>query len=56
VEQGIGELGTTNFIFEYELAAWLRLQTNVVEGNATNPSLFRRAQSTGGDLIFFFSF
>ena len=56
VEQGIGEIGTTNFIFEYELAEWLRLQTNVVEGNATNPSLFRRAQSTGGDLIFFFSF
>jgi autotransporter translocation and assembly factor TamB len=56
VEQGIGELGTTNFIFEYELAEWLRLQTNVVEGNTTSPSLFRRAQSTGGDLIFFFSF
>ena len=43
-------------LFRYELAEWLRLQTNVVEGNATNPSLFRRAQSTGGDLIFFFSF
>ena len=56
VQQGIGEIGTTNFILEYELTEWLRLQTNVVEGNATKPSLFRRAQSTGGDLIFFFSF
>ena len=56
VQQGIGELGTTNFIFEYELTEWLRLQTNVVEGSSNNPSLFRRAQSTGGDLIFFFSY
>jgi translocation and assembly module TamB len=56
VEQGLGDLGTTNFILEYELTEWLRLQTNVVEGNTNNSSLFRRAQSTGGDLIFFFSF
>jgi translocation and assembly module TamB len=56
VQQGIGDLGTTNFILEYELTEWLRLQTNFVEGNSTNPSLFQRAQSTGGDLIFFFSF
>jgi hypothetical protein len=56
VEQGVGELGSTNFVFEYELTDWLRLQSNVVEGSSNNPSLFRRAQSTGGDLIFFFSF
>ena len=56
VQQGIGELGTTNFILEYELTNWLRLQTNVVEGSSNNPSLFRRAQSTGGDLFFFFSY
>jgi autotransporter translocation and assembly factor TamB len=56
VEQGIGDLGSTNFVFEYELTDWLRLQSNVVEGSSNNPSLFRRAQSTGGDLIFFFSY
>jgi translocation and assembly module TamB len=56
VQQGIGEQGTTNFILEYELTDWLRLQSNVVEGSSTNPSLFRRAQSTGADLIFFFSY
>ena len=56
VEQGLGELGSTNFVFEYELTNWLRLQSNVVEGSSNNPSLFRRAQSTGGDLIFFFSY
>ncbi len=56
VQQGIGEQGMTNFILEYELAQWLRLQTNVVEGSSTNPSIFRRAQGTGADLIFFFSY
>ena len=56
VQQGIGDQGTTNFILEYELTNWLRLQTNVVQGSSNNPSLFRRAQSTGGDLIFFFSY
>jgi translocation and assembly module TamB len=56
VQQGIGDQGTTNFVLEYELTDWLRLQTNVVEGSSNNPSLFRRAQSTGGDLLFFFSY
>jgi translocation and assembly module TamB len=56
VEQGIGDASTTNFILEYELNDWLRLQTNVVEGSSTQQSMFRRAQSTGSDLIFLFSF
>jgi len=55
VQQGIGEQSTTNLILEYELTKWLRLQTTVVQGSSTQPSLFRRQQSTGGDLIFFFS-
>ena len=56
VQQGIGDQGTTNLILEYELTNWLRMQTNVVQGSSNNPSLFRRAQSTGGDLLFFFSY
>jgi autotransporter translocation and assembly factor TamB len=56
VQQGVGEQSTTNLILEYELTDWLRLQTNVVQGSSTQPSIFRRAQSTGGDLIFFFSY
>ena len=46
----------TNVILEYELTKWLRLQTNVVQGSATQQSVFRRVQDTGADLIFFFSF
>ena len=56
VEQGIGEQGSTNFILEYELADWLRLQANVLQGASTQQSIFRRAQGSGADLIFFFSF
>jgi autotransporter translocation and assembly factor TamB len=56
VQQGIGEQNTTNFILEYQLTDWLRLQTNVVEGSSTQQSIFRRAQSTGADLIFVFSY
>ena len=56
VQQGVGEQSPTNFILEYELTKWLRLQTNVVQGSATQQSMFRRAQGSGADLIFFFSF
>ena len=56
VEQGVGEQGSTNFILEYELTDWLRLQANVLQGASTQQSVFRRAQGSGADLIFFFSF
>jgi translocation and assembly module TamB len=56
VQQGVGDDATTNFILEYDLTNWLRVQTNVVNGSNVQQSLFRRAQSTGGDFIFFFSF
>jgi translocation and assembly module TamB len=56
VQQGIGTSNTTNVVVEYELAKWLRLQTNVIQGASTQQSLFRRAQGSGADLIFFFSY
>ena len=56
VQQGIGERGLTNFVLEYELANWLRLRTNVLQGSAVQQSLFRRAQGSGVDLIFLFSY
>ena len=40
----------------YELTDWLRLQANVLQGASTQQSIFRRAQGSGADLIFFFSF
>jgi autotransporter translocation and assembly factor TamB len=56
VQQGVGENTTTNVVLEYELTEWLRLQTNFLQGATTQNSLFRRAQGSGGDLIFFFSY
>ncbi|MGH9143959.1 MAG: translocation/assembly module TamB domain-containing protein, partial [Vicinamibacterales bacterium] len=56
VEQGIGGQTETNFILEYELTKWLRLRTNVLQGSGTQQQLFQRAQGSGVDLLFFFSY
>ncbi|MGE0450410.1 MAG: translocation/assembly module TamB domain-containing protein [Vicinamibacterales bacterium] len=56
VQQGIGNQTMTNFVLEYEITDWLRLQTNVVQGSSTQQSLFRRNQGSGADLIFTFSY
>ena len=55
VQQGIGGQSETNFILEYELTRWLRLQTNVLQGSSTQ-QLFQRMQGSGVDLLFFFSY
>ena len=56
LQQGVGDQSQTNFILEYELARWLRLRTNVLEGSNTQQQLFQRAQGSGADLIFFFTY
>jgi autotransporter translocation and assembly factor TamB len=56
VEQGIGTANQTNVILEYELTHWLRFRTNVLQGSATQQSLFQRAQSSGAALLFFFNY
>jgi autotransporter translocation and assembly factor TamB len=56
VQQGIGDQSQTNVILEYELAKWLRLQTNVLQGSTTQQQLFQRMQGSGVDLLFFFSY
>jgi len=56
VEQGIGASNETNFILEYELTRWLRLRTNMLQGSGTQQQLFQRAQGSGADLLFFFSY
>lgn len=56
IEQGIGDMNQTNFVLEYELARWLRFRTNVLQGSPSQTQLFQRSQSTGLDLLFFFSY
>jgi hypothetical protein len=55
-EQGIGDQSRTNFIIEYEIRKWMRLQTNVLQGSSTQQNLFQRAQGSGVDLLLFFSY
>jgi translocation and assembly module TamB len=56
VQQGIGDQSQTNFVLEYELTRWLRLQTNVAQGSSTQQQLFQRMQGSGVDMLFFFSY
>lgn len=57
IEQGIGgDQSQTNFIMEYELTKWLRFRTNVLQGSSTQTQIFQRAQGSGVDLLFFFSY
>jgi autotransporter translocation and assembly factor TamB len=56
IQQGLGDQSSTNLILEYELTDWLRFRSNLVQGTSTQQTLFRRAESTGGDLIFFLSY
>ena len=55
LEQGIGDVNTTNIILEYELAEWLRLRTNWLQGSSAQPLIFQRTQDSGVDLLFFFT-
>ena len=56
VQQGIGDQSQTNFILEYELTEWLRLQTNVLQGSTTQQRCSSALQGSGADLLFFFSY
>ena len=56
LQQGIGDQSSTNFILEYELTQWLRLQTNVLQNSNTQQQLFQPVQGTGVDLLFFLSY
>ena len=55
--QGFGAQAMSEFILEYQLADFLRLQTSLAEGNnASRRTLMRRVEQGGIDLIFFFTY
>ena len=57
LRQGVGAGDTTRqFVMEYQLFDFLRLETTVAQGSAPARSLMRRVEGTGLDLIFFFSY
>ena len=57
--QQFGNQQVSQFLLEYRLASYLRLQGNVAEGEgltASNRSLTQRIEAYGVDLVFYFSF
>jgi hypothetical protein len=57
LRQGFGAEQATEFILEYQLASFLRLQGTVSDAsNSTQRNAFRRVERGGLDLIFFFSY
>jgi translocation and assembly module TamB len=55
IEQGVGDVSTTNAVLEYELNNWLRLQTNLIQAAAVQQALFQAVRDSGFDLIFTFT-
>jgi autotransporter translocation and assembly factor TamB len=57
VRQGFGEAQATEFILEYQIADYLRVQGSVAEtAGGTQRAMFRRVERGGLDLVFFFSY
>src|ERR1043166_5167539 len=57
VRQAFGNEQATEFILEYQLARYLRLQAQAAETSGTTQRVqFRRVERGGMDLIFFFSY
>lgn len=54
--QEFGDQELSQFVLEYELAEFLRLQSAISQGARTSRSLTRRIDRGGLDLIFFFSY
>jgi translocation and assembly module TamB len=57
IRQGFGAEQATEFILEYQIADFLRLQGSIAEtAGGTQRTTFRRIERGGLDLIFFFSY
>jgi translocation and assembly module TamB len=57
IRQGFGAAEATEFILEYQIAEFLRMQGAVAEtASSTQRVSFRRVERGGLDLIFFFSY
>lgn len=56
VRQAFGDAQATEFILEYQLADFLRLQATAAEAAGGSRVRFRRVERGGIDLIFFFSY
>jgi autotransporter translocation and assembly factor TamB len=56
VIQGVGADTLSQFVLDYRLTEWLRLETTMSQGGSATRGLMRRVEQSGADLIFFFSY
>jgi hypothetical protein len=57
LRQGFGNEQATEFILEYQLASFVRLQGTASDvSGSTQRNAFRRVERGGLDLIFFFNY
>jgi autotransporter translocation and assembly factor TamB len=56
VVQGVGADTSSQFVLDYQLSNFLRLQTTMSQGGTATRTLMRRTEQSGADLIFFFSY
>jgi translocation and assembly module TamB len=56
IRQGFGADQATEFILEYQIASFLRLQGSVADTSGPQRVTFRRVERGGMDLLFFFSY
>ena len=56
LRQAFGEAQATEFIIEYQLKDYLRLQATAADASGNQRLTFRRVERGGIDLIFFFSY
>lgn len=56
LRQAIGEANVSQFILEYQLADYARVETSLTQGQTVARSLLQRLERGGLDLVFFFSY
>jgi translocation and assembly module TamB len=56
VKQGVGADNVSQFVLDYQISNFVRLETTMSQGGTTTQSLLRRTERGGVDLIFFFSY
>jgi autotransporter translocation and assembly factor TamB len=56
LRQGVGAESTSQFVLDYQLTSFMRFESTMSQGGVPTRNLIQRADQSGADLVFFFSF
>jgi autotransporter translocation and assembly factor TamB len=56
ITQGVGAENVSQFVVDYQVNSFMRVETTMSQGGTATRSLMRRVERSGVDLIFFFSY